>query len=350
MLPVPPHFDPDRVGQVWKVDYEARAQDARAWAQKHGLRPAAEDPVRVALVLVDVQNTFCLPDFELFVAGRSGRGAVEDNVRLCRFIYQNLDRITHIVATMDTHYPIQVFHAPFLVDEQGRHPAPYTMVSAEDVRQGKWRFNPAVAAVLGLTPEEGQAYLEHYVRTLEEKGKYQLTVWPFHAMLGGIGHALVPAVEEAIFFHSIARYAQPEFIIKGNHPLTEHYSALRPEVTHDHNGNLLVDLNPRLLDIVREYDAVIITGQAKSHCVAWTVGDLMALLQERGEAALLRKIYLLEDTTSPVVVPGVVDFTDTANRIYATFEEAGMHRVRSDQPMETWPEFPLPEATQPSAQ
>ncbi len=346
MLPIPPHFRPDSVGEVWKVDYEARAREARAWAQRHGIQPASEDKAKVALVLVDVQNTFCLPNFELFVAGRSGQGAVEDNVRLCRFIYQNLDRITHIVATMDTHYPLQVFHAPFLVDAEGNHPEPYTMVSTEDVRQGKWRFNPAAAAALGISPEEGQAYLEYYVHALEKKGKYQLTVWPFHAMLGGIGHALVPAVEEAIFFHSIARYAQPEFIIKGNHPLTEHYSALRPEVTHDHRGQLLVDLNPRLLDIVRDFDAVIITGQAKSHCVAWTVGDLMSLLQERGESHLLRKIYLLEDTTSPVVVPGVVDFTEAADRIYTTFEEAGMHRVRTEQPMDTWPEFPSPETVQ----
>lgn len=336
MLPVPPHFDPEKVGKVWKVDYEARAREARAWAKQHGLRPASEDTFRIALVLVDVQNTFCLPDFELFVAGRSGRGAVEDNVRLCRFLYQNLDRITKIVATLDTHYPLQVFHAPFLVDAEGNHPPAFTMVSEEDVTSGKWRFHPAVAKALGLTPDEAQQYLRHYVHTLAEKGKYQLTIWPFHAMLGGIGHALVSAVEEAVFFHSIARYAQPEFIIKGNHPLTEHYSALRPEVTHDHHGQLLVGLNERLVDVVRTYDATIITGQAKSHCVAWTVGDLAAVLEERGEAHLLSRVYLLEDTTSPVVVPGA-DFTEMADRMYASFAAKGMHRVRTDQPMETWP-------------
>ena len=33
-------------------------------------------------------------------------------------------------------------------------------------------------------------------------------------MLGGIGHALVSAVEEAIFFHNIARHSQTEFKIK----------------------------------------------------------------------------------------------------------------------------------------
>ncbi len=335
-LPLPPHYDPERVGQVWRVPYQQRFADARAWAQTHHIRPAAEDEVRVALVLIDVQNTFCMPDFELFVAGRSGRGAVEDNQRLVAFIYRYLHRITHILATLDTHYPMQIFHPPFWVDDQGRHPEPFTMIRAEDVASGRWRFNPALAETLGLSPDEAQAYVLHYVRALEAQGKYAHTIWPFHAMLGGIGHALVPAVEEAIFFHSIARYAQPEFILKGDHPLTEHYSALRPEVMTDHQGRALGQVNPRVLDLVRTYDAVIITGQAKSHCVAWTVADLLNQLRAQGLDELTSRIYLLEDTTSPVVAPGA-DFTDAAEKAYARFAAAGMHRVRTDQPMSTWP-------------
>jgi len=335
-LPLPPHFRPASVGQVWKVAYEERAREARAWAQQHHLTPASQDDFRTALVLIDVQNTFCLPDFELFVAGPSGRGAVEDNVRLCRFIYHNLHRITHIVATLDTHLPMQIFHAPFVVDAQGRHPDPLTMITVEDVASGKWRFNPALAATLGLTPEEGQAYLDYYVRTLAARGKYQLTIWPFHAMLGGIGHALVPAVEEAIFFHSMARYAQPEFILKGNHPLTEHYSALAPEINAFPDGRPLTTPNRRLLTLVETFDAVIITGQAKSHCVAWTVSDLLTTLRAEGKEALITKIYLLEDTTSPVVVPGA-DFTALADQAYARFAEAGAHRVTTETLTQTWP-------------
>ncbi len=335
-LPIPPHFRAEKVGRVWKVDYEARAQEARAWAQQHALRPASEDTFRTALVLIDVQNTFCLPDFELFVAGRSGNAAVEDNIRLCQFIYRNLPRITHIVATLDTHLPMQIFHAPFLVDAEGNHPAPFTMITAEEVASGKWRFNPALAPELGLTPEEGQRYLEHYVAALAARGKYQHTVWPFHAMLGGIGHALVPAVEEAVFFHSIARYAQPEFILKGNHPLTEHYSALAPEVNTMPDGTPLTQPNQRLLDLVLDFDAVIITGQAKSHCVAWTVSDLLEALQKRGQSDLARKIYLLEDTTSPVVVPGA-DFTAAADEAYARFAAMGAHRVTAEALTQSWP-------------
>ena len=69
-LQLPKHFEPSRVGEVWRVPYEDRAREAEAWAEKHGMGPAAEDSFRLCLLAVDVQNTFCIPDFELFVAGR----------------------------------------------------------------------------------------------------------------------------------------------------------------------------------------------------------------------------------------------------------------------------------------
>jgi len=51
---------------------------------------------------------------------------------------------------------------------------------------------------------------------------------------------------------------------------------------------------------------------------------------------LTNKIYLVEDLTSPVVVPGVVDYTDSANNTFREFQEAGMHVVKSTEPIESW--------------
>src|SRR5918911_4306028 len=246
-LQLPKHFEPSRVGEVWRVPYEDHAREAEAWAQKHGLGPAAEDTFRICLLAVDVQNTFCVPGFELFVAGRSGTGAVDDSRRLSEFIYRNLGTITEIIPSLDTHHAMQVFHSVGLVDGDGNHPAPYTLVSAEDVAAGRWKMNPAVAAALGLGAEYAQRHLEHYTRRLAEGGKYELTIWPYHAMLGGVGHALAAAVEEAVFFHAIARHSQPEFQVKGDNPLTEHYSMLGPEVTHGPDGDRLDGQNTALI-------------------------------------------------------------------------------------------------------
>ena len=335
-LPLPAHYAGDRVAEVWRVDYEARFTEGTAWAEEHGVTAAARDRFRTCLLLVDVQNTFCTPGFELFVAGRSGTGALEDNTRLCEFLYRNLPSLTQVVATLDTHQAFQIFHAPFLVNPEGRHPDPFTLVSVEDVTSGHWRVDELAAETLGVDPGYAQEHLIAYTRALAEGEKYDLTVWPFHAMLGGIGHALVSAVEEAVFFHTAARRSQPLFEAKGQNALTEHYSALGPEVLADAEGEPLGTRNTALIERLLTYDAVIIAGQAKSHCVAWTVDDLIRdpTVRERG---LLGRLYLLEDCTSPVVVPGAVDYTDDADAAFARFAEAGVHVVRSTEPTASWP-------------
>lgn len=334
-LPIPPHFEPGRVGEVWRVPYEDRAREAEAWARRHDLRPAAADSFRWCLLAVDVQNTFCIPGFELFVAGRSGTGAVDDNRRLVEFVYRNLGTLTQIFPSLDTHHAMQIFHAIWLVDENGNHPPPYTLVSAEDVRAGRWKLNAAVAGALGIDVGYAERHLAHYTRRLAEGGKYDLTIWPYHAMLGGIGHALVSAVEEAVFFHGVARSSHPEFQVKGDNPLTEHYSMLGPEVTRGPDGEQLGERNTKLIETLLEFDAVVVAGQAKSHCVAWTIDDL--LQEETAERRLAQRTYLLEDCTSPVVVPGVVDYTDEADAAFERYAAAGMHVVRSTDPIDSWP-------------
>jgi nicotinamidase-related amidase len=327
-LPLPEFFDAGRVGEIWKVDYAARAAQARDWARRYNLGPASASKDRAALLIIDAQNTFCIPGFELFVGGRSGRGAVEDNIRLCQFIYRNLGALTHIIATLDTHLSQQIFHPVFFVDREGNHPAPYTDIHAQELRENNWIFNPALAPNYGLAPEYGQQMMIHYAETLEKRGKYALTIWPYHAMLGGIGHALAPALEEAVFFHSIARLAQPEFEIKGDRPFTENYSAIGPEVVSGPMGEPLGVRNSKFIEQLKEVDRLYIAGQAKSHCVAWTISDLLEDINST-DAQLAKKVYLLEDCTSPVVVPGVVDHTEAANAAFTGFVKAGMKIVKS---------------------
>lgn len=338
--PIPPHFDPEKVGEIWKIPYQELMPKAEEWSKKHNITPSANDICKICLVAVDVQNTFCIPGFDLYVGGRSGTGAVDDNRRLCEFIYRNLDVITQICPTMDTHRVMQIFHPIYLVNERGEHPAPFTLISTDDVENGIWKFNSHLCFSLRVTEEYGRRHLLHYARTLKERGKYNLTIWPFHAMLGGIGHALVASVEEAIFFHSIARYSQPDFHVKGDRPLTEHYSVLGPEVLKGPDSENIGNKSGMFFQKLLDFDAIVIAGQAKSHCVAWTIDDLLQDILA-SDKNLVEKIYLLDDCSSPVVIPHVIDYTEQAEEAFRRFSDNGMHVVRSDDPIENWPGIKL---------
>jgi len=339
-LSIPPHFNPQRVAEVWKVAYQSLAEAAEKWSKQNKLQRASQDKLRITLLLVDVQNTFCIPGFELYVAGTSGTGAVDDNRRLCDFIYRNLNVVTQICPTMDTHQAMQIFHCIFLVNDKGEHPAPYTLITVDDIEKGIWKFNPQLSASLQIDETYGQEFLRHYARQLKAGGKYDLTIWPYHAMLGGVGHALVAAVEEAVFFHSIARLSQPDFQVKGDNPFTENYSVLSPEVLAGPAGEGIAEKNAGFIRKLLDFDAVIIAGQAKSHCMAWTIEDLLNEIQI-SDRKLSEKVYLLEDCTSPVVIPGVIDYTEQANKAFQKFSDAGMHVVRSSDPIVNWPGIKL---------
>ncbi|MBF0500548.1 MAG: isochorismatase [Candidatus Riflebacteria bacterium] len=337
-LAIPTHYVPGRVSEIYRVPYLTRSIDAKAWAKKFHIQPALLDTLKIGLLIIDAQNTFCLSDSELFVSGRSGNGAIDDNRRLCEFIYRNLGLFTRIIATMDTHLGFQIFHPGFWIDKENRNPDPMTIIALDDIESGRWRVNTEMA--LGFENKSGcdlTEYALHYVSKLASGKKFPLIIWPYHAMLGGIGHALVSSVEEAIFFHSVARNSQTAFEMKGSNPFTENYSVLRPEVTCDEMGIPFAGLDTGIVSRLMNFDRLIIAGQAKSHCVSWTVSDILREIRQR-DPLLARRVYLLDDCSSPVVVPGI-DFTEQTEATWQGFSEAGMHRVLSTDPIYKWPEF-----------
>lgn len=331
-LPLPRHYHPNRVIEIEPPPYLLRAQEARAFAQSHALAPAREDRRRTCLLLVDVQNTFCTPGFELVVPG-----AVDDNRRLCEFIYRNLSLLTTLVLTLDTHTPFQIFHPYVWIDSDGNRPAPGTVITPDDTKIGRWRIDPNLSA-LPDSPERSRLtddFARYYTRRLAERGRYPLTIWPLHGLVGSRGHAVVPAVEEAVFFHGVARNAPARFVLKGESPLTESYSVFAPEVEADSHGRAIGTEHRELLRQMFTYDRIVVAGQAKSHCVTWTV-DHMIEEASAIDPRLVDRIYLLEDCTSPVVIPDVHDYSYEANLAFAHFAESGVHLVRSTTPIPDW--------------
>jgi nicotinamidase-related amidase len=343
-LPIPAFYDPAHARDwAYAPDQPALFAAAQAWRREHGIRPSATDRRRIHLLLVDVQKDFCFPRGTLYVGGRSGTGAMDDSDRLTRFLYRNLETITDVTCTLDTHFPFQIFSPSFWLGEDGQPPAAHQEITTERIRRGEVRPNPDVAWWLcngDVAWLERQ--VEFYCQELERAGKYKLYLWPPHCLLGSDGHPLVGVIHEARLFHAWARGARSGIESKGDNPLTENYSVLAPEVLMRFDGSPLAERNQSFIETLLNDDAVIIAGQAASHCVKSSIDDLLGEILVRTED-LARKIYILGDCMSSVAVPDpgrpgelLFDFTPQAEEALARWSRAGMSVVRSTDPIGGW--------------
>lgn len=318
---MPDFFQRDDVGRLYVERGQEVAAAALAYRDANDIQPAASDHVRIAAFGIDAQVGFCHPDASLFVPG-----AVEDMQRTLAWLYRNMGALTELYFSMDTHHVYQIFHPSWWINEEGDHPDPLTVISKDDVAAGRWRAT--------RHPEASLAYCEQ----LEASGKYVLTIWPYHTLLGGISHALVPALMEAAIFHDVARDSQSRMITKGSHPQTENYSVFAPEVTAI-GAQQVGAFDEALFHQLMAYDRVYVFGQASSHCVLFTLRDMVEKIQAT-DPALARKIYVLEDAMSPVPAPPLdplpeaLDFPAVAKAARDTFRDAGMHIVRTSDPIE----------------
>lgn len=305
----PDFYDPQRVGTMYRPDI-ARVVDAGSAA---GVPPAAEDGRRVLLVLVDTQVDFVHEDGSLSVPG-----AVDDTRRTVEWLYDHLAEITTVAASFDTHTPMQIFYPGWWTNAEGRHPEPFTLITAADVDAGRWR------------PTTEEEWSREYVRILEEHARKVLTIWPYHTMLGTPGHAMTPALYEAVAYHGAARATAPSFLVKGTIPKTEHYSMLEPEVKVPKHPN--GTLNMDFVNLIAGYDLVYIAGQAKSHCVLETTRSLVDYFSAESPE-LIAKWRVLMDCTSSVAHPEV-DFEAMASEAYQRLaDQHGLRLVTTADPV-----------------
>ena len=258
-----------------------------------------------AVIGIDIQHDFVHEDGELYVPG-----AEHDLERFVSWIARNSDQISKIYLSMDTHLVHQIFFSSWWVDENTIHPPFYTVITHEDIRSNRWM------------PLYHGSWSRTYVERLRIEAKKDLVIWPYHTMLGTLGHSIMPDLYAEVMEHSLRHHVSPGLIKKGDLWATEHYSIFEPEVKSPYGPHMNYALFHELMD----YDRIFIGGQAKSHCV---LESLRSIHKQDFYPDMINKVYLLEDTTSCVQVDGVSFETITYSALKA-LQEQGLNLIDTE--------------------
>ena len=266
-------------------------------ANENQLSAASYDKQKVLLLIIDMQNDFM----------ESGSLAVPnshiDVKNLVSWMYKNIEKITDIAFSLDTHFPFQIFHPSWWVDENGRNPEPFTVITKEDLDNNKWK----------AVNFQKESY--EYVRGLESKGKKKLVIWTYHCLHVTFGNALENQTSNMVYFHSAIRNSTPIRLVKGQDPLSEMYGIIRAEFDPKNN------VNTEFLKKLLEYDRIIIAGEAKSHCVSESIKQIIEFFEDT-DSKKLNRIFILEDCMSNI--PG---FEADSEADFKNFKEVHLVNV-----------------------
>lgn len=268
-------------------------------ANQEKLTPATKNAEQVLVIGIDVQNDF-MENGSLAVPGSHG-----DVERFTKWIYNNLDKISQIAVSIDTHNPFQIFHPCWWVDVDGNNPPPFTLITLKDLDDGKWF--PVVDPVRS----------RRYVEGLTTKAKKDLFIWTYHCLQGTFGAALENQFANMVYFHSVAKKTMVNRIVKGTDPFSEMYGVFAPEF--DEKGFINIDV----LNKIAKFDKVVIGGEAFSHCVLESVRQLLEF--HKDNQGVTKKVFFLEDCSS--CIPG---FEDSTKKTFDEFKKKyGINIVKS---------------------
>lgn len=244
-----------------------------------------------ALFIIDMQNDFCKQDGALYVPG-----AEDDIQRLISFIDKT--KIDKIILTADTHEIIDISHPEYWSNDMGDCPEPFTQITTKDVDDKKW-FSA-----------DGSKWGRVYVEELEIQGEYPHVIWPIHCVRSSWGAEIVDEIKSLLPKH------EHEIVKKGLNPHSEHFGAFKANISVKNDPT--TDFNEDLLVKLKAYENIYIAGEAKSHCVANTIKQMLPYTNDLGN------IYILEDCMSNV--PG---FENIADDIYHDAVISGMQIINS---------------------
>ncbi|SDH32246.1 MULTISPECIES: cysteine hydrolase [unclassified Duganella] len=250
------------------------------------------------LLMIDPQNDFCdLPASYLPTDPVTRQplrpalpvpGAHQDMLRLAGLINRGRAGISALSVTLDSHHRFDIAHPTFWTAAGGAAVAPFTEITAADVRAQKYLPRHLASLPIAL----------NYLDRLEAAGRYQLMVWPVHCEIGSWGHNVHADVRAAYGHWEDAALGIVAKLAKGSNPWTEHYSAVQAEVPDADDPD--TQFNYKFVRTLAEADRIYVAGEAGSHCVKATVEHIADYFEQQYGAASLAKLALVTDCISPV--------------------------------------------------
>jgi len=258
---------------------------------------------RIDLLIIDPQVDFCDPSGSLYV-----QGAENDMANVASMIDRFGSKIKMIHVTLDCHHWIDVAHPAMWSDSNGNHPAPFTIITTQEIRDGKWK---------PIFPSLTQRFID-YCAALDASGKFPLCIWPPHCLIGSVGNTVLPVLFDALKKWEEVSNKNVDYVTKGSNAFTEHYSAVKAEVADPTDPT--TQLNTKLIQTLMDADKILIAGEAGSHCVKNTVEDIA---DGFGNDSYVQKMVMLTDGVSPVISP-FVDFPAIQAQFIADMVARGM--------------------------
>lgn len=253
------------------------------------------------LLIIDPQNDFC----DTLQGALAVPGAQQDMDRLATFMQAHSEQLDSITVTLDSHPSVAIERTTFWKSADGEAVQAFTMVSAADVRAGKFlpRSDKNVPSAL------------HVLDAMAAKGLDGITVWPVHCVTGTWGHNIDEQVAVQLQGWELKHQRAVRKVLKGENPMTEHFGVFEAEVPLEADSK--TRFNTTLTRSVTEgVDLLVIAGEASSHCVAASVDQLTRFLTEQMQQP---RIVLLTDCMSPVA-----GFDEMEKKFFARAEAFGI--------------------------
>jgi len=264
--------------------------------------------MRAKLLVIDPQNDFC----DIAGAALPVAGADADMTRLATLMRRARAALSDLIVTLDSHASVSIERTTFWKQANGDAVAPFTEITERAVRER--RYSPRKESLRGDVLE--------YLRALEARGRYKLTVWPVHCVVGTWGHNIHAAIAAELAAWEEATQTPALRVLKGFNPMTEQYSAVRAEVPREDDPR--TQSNAVLIEraVPDAGNWLLVAGEAASHCVAATMTDLFETmpLDDR------RRVVILRDCMS-----AVAGFEAAAERFFAQAVALGARVMTANQ-------------------